>query len=147
MYQLLLYLSRPIEGKDIDRSDEQALRDAHAQYLSAFAVARVPGNSEMARARIATAKLVKAVLNQATSLPATSPIRQDAANAKLFETFGALKDVGDAHLTNARGVVEDWNGFWGHAQPIVVALAEELDNRGFMLKEDGAAKEGENDKA
>ncbi|KAF6755741.1 hypothetical protein DFP72DRAFT_847439 [Ephemerocybe angulata] len=135
VYQLLLYLSRPIESAA--GADEQSVADAHAQYLSAFAVASVPPTSEMARARIATAKLVKAVLNQHDSIPPTSPLRADAENKKIFEAFQALKDMGDAHLTNNEGAVEDWKEFWGHSQPVVVALVEALGERGFVLSQEG----------
>ncbi|KAF6753757.1 hypothetical protein DFP72DRAFT_402804 [Ephemerocybe angulata] len=68
----------------------------------------VRDGSRLARARLATAKLVKAVRNQCDSIPPTSPLPTDPENKKVFETFQALKDMGDAHLTNNRTTGASW---------------------------------------
>ena len=87
----------------------------------------------MGRARIASAKLIKAVVHQANSIPSSSPLRKD--NEEAFKIVDALTAVTDAHLTNNDGVVEDWKQFWSHAQPVLVGLAQELTEKGFVLQE------------
>jgi hypothetical protein len=95
----------------------------------------------MGRARIASAKLIKAVAHQANGISPSSPIRKD--NEEVFKIVEALTAVTDAHLTNNDGVVEDWKQFWSHAQPVLVGLAQELTEKGFVLQEPESEGAGE----
>lgn len=108
-----------------------SIRDG--DVVQAFETARVPDHSEMGRARIASAKLIKSVVHQTNSIPATSSLRKD--NENVFKIVEALTAITDAHLTNNDGVVEDWKQFWSHAQPVLVGLAQELSEKGFVLQE------------
>lgn len=78
----------------------------------------------MHRARVAVAKLLRAVVFNLSSIPANSPIR--AQKPEVFNVFGALVPLHDVYLTSVDGQVDEWREFWSKAQPIMIRLGELL---------------------
>jgi hypothetical protein len=100
----------------------------------------------MGRARIATTKLVSGVVHQLNSVSSTSPLRTD--HPDLFKGVERLTELAENQLKEGgkQGELKDgaeWRDFWGHAQPVVVELAQMLSEKGFMLEQEGQGGAGQ----
>ncbi|KAK2467478.1 hypothetical protein APHAL10511_000333 [Amanita phalloides] len=100
--------------------------------------ALVPPDSEIGRARRAVANITRAVINDLSSVPENSSVRQD--HAEIFDLLGALRPLCGVYLENVR-VGEDlevqaWSDFWSRAEPILISLCEALDEKGLGLEQD-----------
>ena len=72
-----------------------------------------------------------------SSIPESSPLREQ--HAELFGMFGALQPLHDVYLENIEGGlmdVQEWNNFWSRAEPVLIALGQALDEKGFGLEAD-----------
>ena len=110
----------------------------------AFNSAPVTTNSEIGRARHAIAVLTKQIKTDITSVPPASDLR--SRHTQIFALADALGPLCDVHLEGIQqnkapetGEVVDgdakWQDFWTKAQPIVLALGEELDREGYGIPE------------
>ncbi|TFK23733.1 hypothetical protein FA15DRAFT_670211 [Coprinopsis marcescibilis] len=127
IYQMILYLNQP--------SQKKGDLEAGAQFLSLFQTAKVPANSEIARARTAFAKLTRAIVLQIATISLDSPFRK--AHPEIFDVTKTLMDIQQKHLDNVddhHGFSEDWSAFWEASQPVLVDLFEKLDGAGFNME-------------
>nr|GAT51212.1 predicted protein [Mycena chlorophos] len=108
--EILAYLSR---------HDEEA-----PAYLSIFTNTAVPPDSDVARARKAIFTISQLLTGLLSVVPDAAPLRKQYA--KVFALHGALEPL----FVGYDGPSDDlqaWMTFWGRAQPIIVDLAEVLD--------------------
>ncbi|KAH6901050.1 hypothetical protein BKA70DRAFT_1312149 [Coprinopsis sp. MPI-PUGE-AT-0042] len=151
--QTLMYLSRTMHSEGAD---------AGAQYLSAFQNARVPPESEMARARTAVAKITQGVVHQVMSVSAESALRrgeglkdepgfaaqegqvQTPAHVQIFQAAEMLKGVNEEFIGTGEpsttlaphaGQTEDgkWATYWEKAQPCLIAVFDGLERAGLAV--------------
>ncbi|KXN81605.1 hypothetical protein AN958_04399 [Leucoagaricus sp. SymC.cos] len=130
LFYVILYLGRPL-SKDPTQAEE-----ATQQFLLV--------NSEVGRARYAIGLLTKTITKDITSIPDTSPLRTQ--HAQIFALTDALLPLCEVHLDGvAQGtpptsgeIVDEgkWQEFWSKAQPVVLALGEELDKEGYGISEE-----------
>ncbi|KAF8955341.1 hypothetical protein BDZ97DRAFT_1858331, partial [Flammula alnicola] len=118
-FQVILTLSRP-------QDQEEAI-----QFMFAFDNVPVPPTSEIGRARRAVAIITRTIVNQISSIPLSSPVREK--HPDIFNVHGALVPLSDVHLAEPDGAVEDWKEFWARAQPVLLGLGEKLDEAGYGI--------------
>ncbi|KAG5634049.1 hypothetical protein H0H81_003617 [Sphagnurus paluster] len=126
LFQIVLYLTRPAEAE---------------QFLTAFATAPAPSESEIGRARKAVGTIIKASVNQMSSIPLNSSVR---AHNEIFDIFGALQAIHDMYLGEEISTLETWSEFWSRAQPVVLELGMKLDEKGFGWSEEDLKELSEN---
>jgi len=122
IFQIVMYIARPKESPE-----------AGQQYLVAFESAPVSSESDMHRARVAVAKLLRAVVHNLSSIPTNSPLRTEKPD--IFNVFGALQALHDVYLVSADGEVDEWRDFWNKTQPVMLRLGELL-----ALSQEGDSK-------
>ncbi|KAF8951527.1 hypothetical protein BDZ97DRAFT_1886056 [Flammula alnicola] len=106
------------------------------QFLFEFDnVVPVPPTSEVGRARRVVAILTHTIVNQISSIPLSSPVREKYPD--IFNIHGALVPLSDIHLEEPDGAVEDWREFWARAQPVLFGLGEKLHEAGFGIDSEG----------
>ncbi|KAF5347605.1 hypothetical protein D9756_010682 [Leucocoprinus leucothites] len=138
LFHVILYLGRPLA------KDAQEAEAAAQQFLLAFNSAPVAPESEIGRARYAIGLITKTVTSDITTIPESAPIR--GQHSRIFALADALVPLSEVHL---EGVVQDtapssgeiveegkWQDFWTKAQPVVLALGEELDREGYGISEE-----------
>ncbi|KAF9442589.1 hypothetical protein P691DRAFT_765058 [Macrolepiota fuliginosa MF-IS2] len=139
LFHIILYLGRPLSN------NVQEAQEATQQFLLAFDSAPVPVGSEIGRARHGIALLTKTITNDISSIPLSSELR--AQHAQIFALTDALVPLCDVHLQSVEQDIEPltgdvveaggrWQDFWTKAQPIVLALGEELDKEGYGIGEE-----------
>ncbi|KAF8625650.1 hypothetical protein AX15_005271 [Amanita polypyramis BW_CC] len=146
IFQIILYLGRPqetemahqflnVSGKSF--STKYFVASSNHAHLQAFGTAIVPPESEIGRARRAVATITRAVVQDISSIPESSPLREQ--HAELFGVFGALEPLHDVYLKNTENNqmdVREWGDFWSKAEPVLISIAQALDEKGFGLEAD-----------
>ena len=149
MFQVILYLGRPQEEDKATqfltvRSKFHLSSPLSADWRvgssqQAFTSAVVPPSSEIGRARRAVANITRAVVHDISSIPLSSPLREE--QAEFFGVFDAMRLLNDMYLENMKkgegeGEVDsqEWYEFWTRAEPVLLELAEMLDKNGFGLE-------------
>jgi hypothetical protein len=83
----------------------------------------LPPDSEIGRARTAIETITRVVIQEISSIPPSSPLRE--GKAEIFNRFDGLRVLHDKYVGN--GVegeegVGNWEEFWTHAQPVMLSL-------------------------
>ncbi|KAF8632478.1 hypothetical protein AX17_004828 [Amanita inopinata Kibby_2008] len=141
IFQVIIYLGRPQE------------QEKATQFLAAFGSAVVPAESEIGRARRAITNIIRALVHDIEAVPESSALREQ--HPEVFGLFGALEPLYDMYLeemTDVEQNAKEWHEFWSRAEPVLISLAQVLDEKGFGLEPDEKKaatrgqkkKEGEN---
>ena len=85
----------------------------------------------MGRARRAIGILTRIVVDDISSIPMSSSLRQQ--HPKVFALHDALIPSREMHLRDPSDNVEDWKAFWSRTEAPLFELSNELDTAGFGL--------------
>jgi hypothetical protein len=128
LLQIVLYLGIP-RG-----TNEQGM-----QFLMAFGSAPVGPKSEIARARRASAPILRAVIRDINSIPQDHRLREQATD--MFESLKVVTMLSEVHLLESEDVVLGFTHFWPVSQEHILQILDDLGSAGYGVDMDKLGEE------
>ncbi|KAL1672335.1 hypothetical protein EV122DRAFT_294948 [Schizophyllum commune] len=107
--------------------------DAALSMMVTFSTVAVPPDSEIARARKATVKLIDAIVRSLLAVPEGSQTRTE--QSEIFGFAGAMLPL---HAMYVQGkepgadlTLQEWTDFWNRMQPLLLDLMFALEKKGY----------------
>ncbi|KAL1750685.1 hypothetical protein FB107DRAFT_294421 [Schizophyllum commune] len=107
--------------------------DAALSMMVTFSTVAVPPDSEIARARKATVKLIDAIVRTLLAVPEGSQTRTE--QSEIFGFAGAMLPL---HAMYVQGkepgadlTLQEWTDFWNRMQPLLLDLMFALEKKGY----------------